>query len=430
MSTDTGGADLLTGLRILSFCHYLQGPAASQYLADLGADVLKVEPLGGAVERRLMGPGRGPDGAGSIFVAANRNVRSIAIDLKQSAGRQVVLDLLDRYDIVIENYRPGVMDRLGLGYSALREVNPNVVYASASGYGSSGPLAAEPGQDLLVQGLTGLVASSGERPTPTGAAVADQHGAALLALGILASVVRRNRTGIGCRVEGSLFNAGIDLQMEALTFYLNRPQRPFAEDLDRAGQLATWYHAAPYGVYAVSDGHITISMDYDSGVVRAFPDLLDGLDGCDPVRDRDAWATRLAGALLPLTRDEALERLRSCGVWAGPVLSYEDVERHPQTKSNGLIRTVGDGSWEARVVMHPNTYDGEVPPVVRVPPYVGADTEDVLAELGYASDHVGLLRRDGIVTSPVRTAEPIRTDAPQRTVQPAQPLAAPAQEGR
>jgi crotonobetainyl-CoA:carnitine CoA-transferase CaiB-like acyl-CoA transferase len=315
------------------------------------------------------------------------------------------------------------MDRLGLGYSALRELNPNIVYASASGYGASGPLSSEPGQDLLVQGLTGLTASSGETPTPTGAAVVDQHGAALLAMGILASVVRRNRTGRGCRVEGSLFNAGLDLQMEALTFYLNRPQRPFADDLDRARQLATWYHAAPYGVYGVSDGHITISMDYDSGVVRAFPGLLDGLDGCEPVRDRDVWATRLAGELLTLTSVEALERLRSCGVWAGPVLSYEDVEQHPQTKSTGLICAIGDGSWNAQVVLHPNTYDGEVPPVVRVPPYLGADTEDVLAELGYELARVESLRRDGVVTAPVRTAEPARTAEPES---PAQPLTAPA----
>ncbi|OZM77909.1 CaiB/BaiF CoA-transferase family protein [Pseudonocardia sp. MH-G8] len=397
---------LLAGVRVLSFCHWLQGPAACQYLADLGAEVVKIEPLEGAAERRVLGPGRGPDGASSLFVSANRNQRSVAVDLKSAAGTRVVLDLLDDYDVVIENFRPGVMERLGLSYEQLSATRPGLVYASATGYGSTGPMADLPGQDLLVQALTGLASASGASPTSAGAAVADQHGAALLAMGVLAAVIRRSTSGVGCRVEASLLNAGVDLQMEAFTFYLNRDERPWAEQLGRHARLATWYHPAPYGIYPTLDAHVAVSLVGLPQLAQVFPELAD-LVALDPVADRDRVAAALAAQLALRTLDELADAFARAGIWFAPVLGYDEVEQHPQIVHNGLIEEVGDGSWSGRVVKHPVRYDGELPPVRRHPPRLGEHTGEVLAELGYDGPRIQDLLDRGVVRA--GSAHPSRT---------------------
>jgi crotonobetainyl-CoA:carnitine CoA-transferase CaiB-like acyl-CoA transferase len=198
---------MLEGLRLLSFCHYLQGPAGSQYLADLGADVIKIEPLSGAHERHWSGAKSFVGDVSSFYLCGNRNKRSLAINLKDKRARAIIERLVAQTHAVIENFRPGVMDRLGFGYEELKKVNAKLIYASATGFGDSGPLADRPGQDLLIQSRCGLVASSGgtgSGATAVGAAVVDQHGGALLALGVLAAYVRLLRDGVGTRVESNL----------------------------------------------------------------------------------------------------------------------------------------------------------------------------------------------------------------------------------
>ena len=216
--------DLLSGIRVVSFNHFLLGPMGIQALGDLGADVISVEGSDGAWQRHWAGGDVWHDGQSVLHLCANRNKRSVAIDLKSAKGRELALRLVDTADVVAENFRPGVMEKLGLGYDALKARKPSLIYASASGYGPDGPYAEKPGQDLLAQALFGMMAITGQAatgPRPAGASVIDHHGAALFAMGIIAAIVRRQRTGQGCRVDASLMQSALDLQAESLVAWIN-----------------------------------------------------------------------------------------------------------------------------------------------------------------------------------------------------------------
>jgi crotonobetainyl-CoA:carnitine CoA-transferase CaiB-like acyl-CoA transferase len=223
--------DLLKGIRVISFNHFLFGPMGIQALADLGADVIAVEAPEGAWQRHWSSGDIWHDGQGMLHMCTNRNKRSVALDLKAPKGKEIALKLVDGADVVAENFRPGIMERLGFGYETLSRRKPGLIYASASGYGPDGPYAQRPGQDLLAQALFGMMAITGQQetgPRPAGVSVIDHHGAALFAMGILAALLRRARTGQGCRVDASLMQAALDLQAESLVAWLNAAARPAA----------------------------------------------------------------------------------------------------------------------------------------------------------------------------------------------------------
>ena len=250
---------MLQGIKILSFTHFLQGPSAVQMLADLGADVVKVEPPTGAWERTWTGSDAYLDGVSVFFLLGNRNQRSITLDLRNGEARKIVHRLVGEADVLVENYRPGVMKRLGLDYPTLREINPRLVYCSCTGYGSDGPHVKLPGQDLLLQAMSGLAALSGAGdgpPVPTGAAIVDQHAAVLAAFGVLAALFARTKTGRGRMVESNLLNAALDLQMEPFGYYLNTGPL-WARTTPCIGSRT---HPAPYGIYRTADGWIAISL--------------------------------------------------------------------------------------------------------------------------------------------------------------------------
>ena len=211
--------------------------------------------------------------------------------------------LLASADVVMENFRPGVMERLGFGYERLQAIKPDIIYASATGFGASGPMAVRPGQDLLIQAYSGLVAVTGHldtRPTAVGHAAIDQHGAAILALGIAGAYVKKLKTGQGTRVEASLLNAGLDLQTEPLTIYMTR--RLQADDgrrlFSRNENLATWFHEAPYGIYRCADAWLALSINDTARLARALgSEELAALAGCDRYDERDRLAEVVAAAL-------------------------------------------------------------------------------------------------------------------------------------
>ncbi|WP_287387974.1 CaiB/BaiF CoA-transferase family protein [Mesorhizobium sp.] len=401
---------LLNGIRVVSFCHFLQGPAGAQYLADMGADVIKVEPVNGAHERHWSGADVFVEGISGFYLCANRNKRSIGLDLKSDAGREVARRLIAGADVVMENFRPGVFDRLGFSEADLRKINPEVIFASASGFGSTGPMAQQPGQDLLAQARSGLLSVTGtpERgPTPVGAAIVDQHGGALLALGILGALVRRLREGKGTRVEASLINSAIDLQGEALVnFFAGGMTR---EVLDREKNLATWFHAAPYGVYPARDGSLVVSL-CDAAVLA---DALDSAElrevvSSDRYRERDEYARRLAGATSSYTVAELAERFDRHGIWWAPINYYDDLLADPQLTHAKVFREVKLRGRTIHLVNHPNRYDGEVPSLRVLALEIGEHTREILAELGYSGDDVAaLLQTKAVVASrgPDETAE-------------------------
>lgn len=380
---------MLKGLRVISLCHYLQGPAAVQYLADMGADVIKVEPLGGAHERHWSGANTYIGGVSGFLLCTNRNNRSLVLNLKTEPGRNIFLRLVETADVVVENFRAGVLDRLGLGYDKLKEHKPDLILASASGFGSSGPMANQPGQDLLVQARSGLMSVTGpvSRPTPTGCAAVDQHGASLLAMGILGAYVKKLVCGEGTLVEANLFNAGIDLQMEALTNYLSGGFK--RERLDRDSHLATWFHQAPYGVYETADGFMAISSIEPGKLAEALDsDVLRDMASLDRYKERDRYAAAVAATLRKFTRARIAELMDAAGLWNAPVQDYDHLAVDPQALHNEVFRTVDVNGEPATLINHPLRYDGEVPPLRNLSVLLGEHTEEILKELGFTSDDI------------------------------------------
>ncbi|MEA5118634.1 MAG: CoA transferase, partial [Propionicimonas sp.] len=248
----TGREGPLVGIVVADFTQLVQGPFASQILADLGAEVVKIEPPAGDWLRRFALGNNYPGGQSISFLAFNRNKQSIVLNLKRQAHLEAARRIVAAADVVLENFRPGVMERLGLGYDSLRVLNPRLVYCASSGYGPDGPYRSRPGQDLLVQAVTGLPTLNGREadpPIPVGIGIADVAAGLHMVYGTLAALVERNRTGLGQRVDVNLLNSLLALQSQELTAHLNTDQRP-RRNPDMAG---TPYTGAPYGIYRTSD---------------------------------------------------------------------------------------------------------------------------------------------------------------------------------
>lgn len=399
---------LLDGVKVVAFTQFLLGPAAAQYLADMGADVVKVEePTNGPHERRWAGAGSFVGGVSTFFMLAHRNIRSVGVDLKHPDAREVVLDLCRDADVVLVNFRPGVMERLGLGYEDLSAENPDLIYAIASGYGADSPYRTLPGQDLLMQATTGLAAATGQGegpPVAAGAAIVDQHGAALLAMGILGALHRRSVTGEGERVEVTMVQAGLDLQTEPLLYHLNgavveRPSVP----------LASSFHEAPYGFYPVRDGYVALSlspMRTISAALGSPPELDPYLDPADALSRREDIYKALCPLLSDFTVASLLELFRSHGIWCAPVNDYDAVVRDPAVEFLEPIERIDHPvAGQVSLLKHPVRYGSGVPTARRLPPALGQDTDEVLAEAGYDTARVRALQAVGAVGTPDTSAE-------------------------
>ena len=390
---------VLSGIRVLSFTQFLLGPSAVQFLADMGADVIKVEPAGGTLwERHWSGTNLFLNGVSAFFLLAHRNQRSLTLDLKHPDGLTVARRLVESADVLVQNFRPGVMERLGLGWKELSAINPRLIYASASGYGQSSPYRDRPGQDLLMQAFSGLAAISGragEPPTPVGTAVIDQHGAALLAMGVLAALLERARTGRGLQVEISMLKAALDLQIEIASYHLNGARLEKS-----ASGLASMFHPAPYGVYPTRDGHLVLSMSSLASLARALP--LPALEPYAAVtwnfEAREAVARLLEPAIRERTTAEWLERLVPQGIWAAPINTYDETFADPAVRAADAVEEIQHPvAGPVKLLRFPIELSTGRAEVRRAPPMPGEHAEEILKECGYGDEDIRRLRAAGAV---------------------------------
>jgi crotonobetainyl-CoA:carnitine CoA-transferase CaiB-like acyl-CoA transferase len=392
----------LEGVRVLDFTQMMMGPWATQFLGDMGADVVKIErPGAGEWERGLRAMGELLDGQSPFFLAMNRNKRSVAIDLKHPRARDVVLRLAERSELVVENFRPGVMDRLGIGYDDLRTVSPSIVFVSGTGFGPDGPYVGRPGQDLLIQSMTGLAAYGGRRddpPTPSGSSIVDASTALLLAFSAMVGLFHRERTGEGQRIDVSLFNTAIALQCQEIAAFLNMG-KPF--ERSEAGIGGAWL-SAPFGIYLTADRPIAIAMASLAvvGELIGAPELAEYDEGNRAYDERDDVYRIVQERLIERPAADWLEILATKDVWAAPVQTFDDLVNDPQVEHNRLVETVRHPSGgDLRVVGVPMRFS-ETPGEIRSgPPAVGAHTDEVLSEAGFSEAEIRALRDDGLMGS-------------------------------
>jgi crotonobetainyl-CoA:carnitine CoA-transferase CaiB-like acyl-CoA transferase len=390
----------LDGVRVLDFTQMMMGPWATQFLGDLGADVIKIERPGtGEWERGLRAMGKLLDGDSPFFLAMNRNKKSLALNLKDERAREAVRRLATDADLVVENFRPGVMDRLGLGYEDLAAVNPSIVYVTGSGFGPDGPYVDRPGQDLLIQSMSGLAAYGGRHddpPTPSGSSIVDASTALLLAFSAMVGLFHRERTGTGQRIDVSLFNTAIALQCQELAAFMNLPDR---FDRSVAGIGGAWL-SAPFGIYRTADGYIAIAMASLALLAELLevPELAAFDDEDRAYHERDEVYRLVAERLVERSSEEWLQRLLARDVWCAPVNRFEDLLDDPQVLHNDLFTTVERPTGAPmRVVGMPVRFSATPGTVRSGPPAVGQHTDEVLAGAGFSDEEIASMREDGVV---------------------------------
>lgn len=376
----------LEGLTVLEFSQFLSGPYAGLRLADLGARVIKIErPEVGDLCRNLYISDTDLEGDSTLFHAINRNKESFAANLKDAKDIELVKKLIEKADIITQNFRPGVIERIGLDYKNVKKINPKIVYGTISGYGSDGPWSSLPGQDLLAQSRTGLVwlnGNGGEAPTPMGLAVADMLAGHTLVEGILAAVIKRFRTDNGSHVETSLVEALLDFQFEVLTTYFNdgnrKPQRSSYNN-------AHAYLSAPYGIYKTSNGYIAIAMT----PLPQLGELLD-LNSIKNLHDQKEWFTKrdeikkdIGDWIEKQTTEHWLSILEPADIWCAKVLDWETMVKHEGFKILDMVQRIKrDDGLDIETLRCPIKIDGEIFKSSKAAPKIGNDNNSIMKEFG------------------------------------------------
>lgn len=373
----------LSGVVVLDFSQLAQGPYATQILGDLGADILKVEPPKGEWMRHWSLANLYLNGQGVSYLCFNRNKRSIAIDLKQPEGIEVAKRLAAQADVVVENFRPGVMDRLGLGYEELAKINPRLVYCASSGFGQTGPYVKRPGQDLLTQAVAGIGFLNGRKDEPPVAmpvGIADLVASQHIVYAITAALYNREKTGRGQRVDVNLLNSLLAIIVQELAVYLNGgglPQRS-------ASGIPSPFLGAPYGFYQTADGYIAIAMNPINKLAKLVGlQKYQNRSESQIMEGRDEIREEFAKGFLQRTTDEWLEILLSEDIWCAPVNDFADVEKDPQIAANEMIV-----SWDqphigtVRSTGIPVKFQGTPGEIRRPAPSIGEHTLEILREFG------------------------------------------------
>lgn len=400
----------LEGMLVLDLSRALAGPYCTCLLGDLGAEIVKIEQPGIGDETRHWGP---PfvDGESAYFLAVNRHKRSVAVDLKATEGHEICLALAARAHVVIENFRPGVADRLGIGYEAVRACNPAAVYCSISAYGQNGPLAGEPGYDLIMQGVGGLMSVTGEPagpPVKAGVAETDIIAGTNAALAIVAALLVRAQSGTGAEPAGEYIDVGLlDGQVSLMGYHLVRYLLTGTVP-ERVGNA--FPYIVPYQAFRTATIDVTVAVNNDR-LWRAFcaaierPDLAQDsrfANNADRVRNRGALIPGLEALFITRSGEEWLARLAAHGIPAGPINTIDRVAAHPQVEARRLLVQVDHPVGPIPVPTAPWKFGlpAERPeaPLPRPPPLLGQHTEEVLCRLlGYSAAEVARLEQKGVV---------------------------------
>jgi len=377
----------LQGLLVLDFSQFLSGSLATLRLADLGARVIKIErPGSGDLGRTIYLSDTDVHGENTLFHAINRNKESYAADLKKPEHQKKLRQLIASADVMVQNFRPGVIERLGFGYTDVSQINDRIVYGIVSGYGSAHAWRDRPGQDLLAQARSGIMWLSGDQgdpPTPMALAIADMLAGHSLCEGILACLVRRSLNGRGGLVETSLIEALLDFQFEVLTSHLNDGRRPPHRSAYRNAHA---YLAAPYGVYDTADGYLAIAMTNlpTLGKLLGLPELEQISDPADGFRHRDSIKQTIARRLKEHTTEHWLEILNAADIWCAEVLDWPKLCASEAFRQLDMVQTLRNGTGiEILTTRLPVRLDGQVLKSEKLAPRVGQHNAIIEEEFGF-----------------------------------------------
>lgn len=372
----------LQGLTVLEFSQYLSGPSAALRLADLGARVIKIErPKGGDAGRKLAIKNLWADESSLLFHTINRNKESFTADLKNADDIAIIKKLIKKADVLIHNFRPGVMDKLGLGYTTAKEINSRIIYAKISGYGKEGPWKNKPGQDLLLQAMTGLAYTTGNGdngPVPFGIAVGDILSGAQLVQGIIAALIRRQKTGTGALIEVSLMESLLDFQFELLTTYFTDQKQPQRSISNNGHSLL----GAPYGLYKTTDGYIALAMMDIHELAKAIDCLeLKGFSKEEAFVKRDEIKKILAAHLVKQSSAYWIEQLHNCGLWALEVSDWEQMINSEAYQVLKMEQSLSISGKEFTTTRCPIRINGERLYAGKVAPKLGEHRTKIMEEL-------------------------------------------------
>jgi len=382
--------DLLKDILVIDFSQFLSGPSASLRLADMGARVIKIEKPGtGDICRQLYVSDVLIEGESTIFHAINRNKQSCMADLKDADDLEKVKQLLAKADVMMHNFRPGVMERIGLDYESVKAINPGIIYAEITGFGSDGPWRDLPGQDLLLQaasGLTWLSNNNNESPTPMGVAVVDIMAGTHIAQGILAALYKRVVNGEGALVQVSMFESILDFQFEVLTCYYNDGNQLPVRSAINSGHA---YVAAPYGIYKTKDNYIALAM---TNIV-----LLAGLLQCEQLKqftDSNDWFNKrdeikeiLANHFISNTSGHWLSILEKADIWCAPVMDYDKLVKEEGYRVLNMEITVKTSNGLAiKTTRCPLRVDGKLLVSSKGAPVLGEDNEAITKQYNLVKD--------------------------------------------
>jgi crotonobetainyl-CoA:carnitine CoA-transferase CaiB-like acyl-CoA transferase len=400
MSTSAAATDEslpLSGIKVLDFSQIMLGPCCTQVLGDYGADVIKIErPTTGDLSRTCIHDPAGLDNP--VFQALNRNKRSIAIDTRTEAGKELVYRLVRDADVVVNNFRPGVMERMGFGYAKLAEINPGIIWGFGSGFGSSGPYQHKGGQDVLAQAYSGLMARKASPHHPTAiypTALNDFAAGMHLVQGILLALIERSRTGLGQKVEVSLYDSALAMQMQEAAVQGMR-----SYDLN-------WATLPLNGVFSTTDGEIVLIGAFKENPLRDICRALEIEDlSADPryadlgaqIQEREFLQKVLRESFATNTTEHWMTRLEDQDLLCGPVKTLTEALADPQTEHNGiLLEFLSTQGETVRTVGSPITMSRSTTSVRRVPPTLGQDRDDVLRELGVSEEEIADLLGQKVV---------------------------------